>query len=109
MAKKAGSRRFNDVPITTEDFPHAALKPQDAFPRITPENAGKIMELGRQMIELGLANIQVTPAIVVAVWQGPLVKYLVDDQQAEATIENLHKAIAKHHATKAKEMADAKG
>ena len=108
MAKKR-SRRFNDPAITTEDFPHAALTPQDAFPRITPENAGKLMDLGRQCIELGIGKIQVTPAIVVAVWQGPLVKYLVDDQQAEATIENLHRAIAEYHTAKAKETASAKG
>lgn len=106
MAKK---KRLNGIPITTEDFPHAALRPFEATPRIIPSHAKEVADLVDQARELGIGNFGPRPAIVVAIWQGALVKYLVDDQQAEATIENLHKAIAKHHATKAKEMSDAKG
>ena len=93
--------------ITREDFPHAALLPFDATPRITPEHAQKVADLVDQVRELGIGEFGPRPAIVVAVWQGALVKYLVDDRQVEETIQNLHKAIAKHHTTQAKEISHA--
>lgn len=66
------------------EFPHSALTPFEASPRITPEHAAEVIRL---IDENG--GYPVTPAIIVAVWTGPLVKYLIDDQQVTDTIRNL--------------------
>jgi len=66
------------------DFPRGALYPRDATPRITPENAAEVIRL------IGNNDCYLeTPAIVIAVWTGGLVKYLVDNQQVEETIRRL--------------------
>lgn len=51
----------------------------------------KLMPLHIHYVEpyFGDGGYPVTPAIIVAVWTGPLVKYLIDDQQVTDTIRNL--------------------
>ncbi len=70
-----------------DQFPHAALCPREATPRITPAHAEEVMRLIEEN-----GSYKDRPAIIIAVWVGGLVKYLVDDQQVEETIRNLHEA-----------------
>lgn len=75
-------------------FPHESLTPMEATPRIDPNTASKVIELINTLRRLKPNSIYGTsPAIVIAVWCGPLVKYLIDEQQCEETIENLSRAI----------------
>lgn len=69
------------------EFPHSALIPMEATPRITPERAEEVIRLMKAN-----ARFPVEPAIVIAVWTGSLVKYLVNDCEAEDTICNLRRA-----------------
>ena len=65
-------------------FPQTALNPSEATPRITLEQASEIIRL---IDENG--NYPTTPAIVIAVWTGGLVKWIVNGVEAEDTIRNL--------------------
>jgi len=69
------------------EFPHGALYPIEAIPRITPEHAEEVIRL----IDKD-SGYEVSPAIIIAVWIGSHVKYLVNDQQVMDTIHNLEKA-----------------
>lgn len=72
------------------EFPHSALEPFEATPRITPAHAEEVIRL---IDEIGA--FPRSPAIVIAVWTGSLVKYLINDVQATDTIRNLRKAAAR--------------
>ena len=84
------------------EFPHSALNPSEATPRITPAHAEEVIRL---IDETG--DFPTSPAIVIAVWTGGLVKYLIDDVQATDTIRNLRKAAAreKEPSDKSKRLA----
>ena len=71
------------------EFPHAALNPREATPRITVDHAAEVIRLIEEN-----GRYPVAPAIVIAVWVGGLVKYLIDDQHVEETIRNLREAAA---------------
>ena len=81
------------------EFPHGPLTPMDVSPRIDPDTAKKVLERIERLRVLTNAKIhEVRPAIIIAVFVGPLVKYLVDEQQCEETIENLDLTIAEREA-----------
>ena len=71
------------------EFPHSALNPFEATPRITPEHAKEVIRL---IDDSG--RYPTTPAIVIAIWTGGLVKYLIDDQQVTDTIRNFREGTA---------------
>jgi len=75
--------------MSIAEFPHAALEPREATPRITPEHAAEVIRL---VDKDRSGAFPVAPAIVIAVWVGGLVKYLIDDEQATDTIHRLRKA-----------------
>ena len=82
--------------INYGSFPHAALRPFDATPRITLENAAAVCKLVDQLRKLKpKAGFDSAPAICVGVFQGPQVKWLVNNAEATETIERLTAAIAK--------------
>lgn len=68
-------------------FPDSALIPPEATPRITLANAAEVCRLIDEN-----SSYACRPAIVIAVWTGGLVKYLIDDGQVEETIRRLRKA-----------------
>lgn len=68
-------------------FPHAALMPVETVPRITPEHAAEVIAAIKTRADLYPSGA----AIIIAVWQGALVKYLIDDQQVCETLRRFHK------------------
>jgi len=75
------------------DFPHVALNPEDVTPRIRPRSAAKVCDLIRAARARGIGHFDTPAAIIVAVFDGALVKYLVDEGQVRETIKRLQKAI----------------
>ena len=61
-----------------------------------PETAAGIVELVDQVVESGIGDYPVTPAIGVYVWDGGLVGEIVNEPDAQTTIRNLEKELTKH-------------
>lgn len=88
------SEKHTGVQLTSRDFPHAALRPEETVPRIRPETARLLIETVNDARYAGVVpSITIEPAIVIAVWTNSMVKYLIDEQQCEETIQNLRKAM----------------
>ena len=78
------------------EFPHAPLTPFEATPRITPEDAKRICDLIDALRDADPScTFCAKPAICVAVWVGPLVKWLVNGVEAQETIRRLEKGLEK--------------
>jgi len=82
------------------DFPHGVLRPEDVTPRIQSRSAATVCNLVTAAAARGIGHFDVPAAIIVAVFDGPLVKYLVDEQQVRETITRLQKAIKAAEAPK---------
>jgi len=89
------------------EFPHGSLEPSDVTPRIQSHSAVTVCNLVAAARARGIGHFDVPAAIIVAVFDGPLVKYLVDEQQVRETIKRLQEAI-KTAAGAAKEKSDAR-
>ena len=74
-------------------FPHGVLTLEDVTPRIGSQSAGRVCDLVAEARGLGIGRLECA-AIIVAVFDGALVKYLVDEEQAQETIRRLTVAIA---------------
>ena len=68
-------------------FPHAAIEPHETVPRITPDHARQVIEAIETRPDLYPAGA----AIIIAVWQKAIVKYLIDDQQVRETLRRFEK------------------
>jgi hypothetical protein len=75
-------------------FPHGCLVPEDVIPRIQPSSAAKICKLVADARDKGIGRLEFA-AIAVAVFDGPMVKWILDEQRAKETIKRLKSAIAK--------------
>jgi hypothetical protein len=82
-------------------FPHAALTPREAIPRIDVVTAARVCDLVEEARQLGLGGFVARPALVVALFQGALTKYLVNESEAAATVARLRAAIARARAARA--------
>lgn len=75
-------------------FPHAVLTPYDAQPRITVEQAARLLELTAALDDINKAGQECAPALMVAFFcKGP-VKYVVNGAEAQDTIDNMERALA---------------
>jgi hypothetical protein len=75
------------------DFPNAALMPFDATPRIRPDTAGRIVGAVNELRMRQKGDFPTSPAILVAVWTGVVVKYLVNEEEARETLCRLELAL----------------
>lgn len=71
------------------EFPSVALGPMEATPRITPERAAELIEALSCVKAL---KDNPPPAVIVAIWSGALVKYVVNDCEVEDTLLNIAEA-----------------
>ncbi len=81
-------------------FPHGNLVPEDVTPRIQSRSAATVCDLIAAMNARGIGHFDTPAAIIIAVFDGPLVKYLVDEQQVRETIRRAKLAIAKYEEAK---------
>ena len=90
--------------MTMREFPHATLRATDAYPRISGETAQKIMDAVEAMMkypqEEGANKFSASPAIRIAVFDGPLVRWIVNDHEAQDTLERLEEALRKREKSK---------
>ena len=77
------------------EFPHAALTPFEASPRMDLVTAGRVCDLVEEARRLELGGFISPPALVVAVFKSALTKYLVNEPEAAETITRLEAAIAR--------------
>lgn len=90
----------SNLMIPEKSFPHACLQPSEATPRIAPSLAGEVLIAVETARNLGLCpTIQTAPAICIAVWSGAMVKWLVDEVEAQQTLDNLRGAIERAKTT----------
>jgi len=83
------------MPVSKDDFPHAALTPFQASPRITPEQAEQLLVLSERLKAIGKGGQESAPAIMVAFFcQSGLVKYVVNSAEAADTLRNMERALA---------------
>jgi len=85
-------------------FPHGTLLPEDVTPRIKSSSAERCCELIDRARANGIGRFNSSAAIIVAVFDGPMVKYLVDEQQVEETIRRLRARLAVKGAKAAEEI-----
>ena len=80
-----------------EGFPHRALTPLEATPRISTDLAGEVLEALRRhdVVFPDHPLAETPPAICIAIWQGPLLKWLVNDAEARQTLDRLRAAEAR--------------
>ena len=79
-------------------FPHKTLIPEESFPRINLETARKLVEgldKLRDIDDKAWRRYTASPAICVAVFAGPLVKWVVNENEAADTLRNIEQAIEK--------------
>ena len=77
------------------EFPHAALTPFEASPRMDIVTAARVCDLIEEARALGLGGFATAPALVVAVFKSALTKYLVNESEAAETVARLEAAIAR--------------
>ena len=75
-------------------FPHASLRPSEATPRISPATARLVIVLVEKLRAKEVGGFPASPAICVAIWQGGLVKWLVNEEEAQETIKRIEKRLA---------------
>lgn len=80
--------------MSDDQFPHGCLVPEDVIPPIQSRSAATICKLVADAKAKGIGRLEFA-AIAVAVFDGPMVKWLLDEQQAKETIKRLKQAIAK--------------
>ncbi len=76
-------------------FPHGVLTPADVTPRIKSRSAATVCNLIEAAKARGIGCFETPAAIIVAVFDGPLVRFLIDEQQVRETIKRLQTAIAR--------------
>lgn len=74
-------------------FPHSPLEPRETIPPITAAHAERLQELIGLMTAAKLGDFVAPAAICIAVFQGPITRWLVDDEQVTDTIGRLENAL----------------
>ncbi len=74
-------------------FPHKALTPGDVEPPITLEQTAKLMPLLERLRKDDPEKFHTPAAVCIAVFQGGLVRWLVNGKEVGGTICNAQKRI----------------
>ena len=75
-------------------FPHSGLTASDVTPRIDIADAWRVLKLIEKLRKAGIGHFDRPPAVCIAVFDGPPVKWLVNQDEVEATLELLEAGVA---------------